>query len=79
MLIVSDDSKTVVNLDNVFMFNIGEVFGNYKIYAIPCNIGIPIVIGTYETEVKARSVLNNLLYEYRNRIPDENTVYKMTR
>lgn len=77
MLIVSDDSKTVVNLDNVFMFDIREVFSDYKICAIPCNAETSIVIGTYGTFENAKSVLNALLDEYKNRIPDKNTVYKM--
>lgn len=79
MLIVSDDSKTVVNLDNVFMFDIREVFGNYKICAIPHDTNVSIVIGTYGTLENAKSALSNLLDEYKNRIPDKNTVYKMKR
>lgn len=77
MLIVSNDDKTAVNLDNVFMFDIREVFSDYKICAIPCNAGTSIVIGTYGTFENAKSVLNDLLDEYKNRIPDKNTVYKM--
>lgn len=79
MLIVSDDSKTVVNLDNVFMFDIREVFGNYKICTISHDTSVSVVIGTYGTLENAKSALSNLLDEYKNRIPDKNTVYKMKR
>ena len=62
MLIVSQDKKTIINLDRIT-----EIGTNGKDIAISDAVGMEYgeVIGMYETEERARKVLQEIIGAYR--------------
>lgn len=72
MLIVSQDRKRLFNLNQTKLLEVYE--------ADEDRIGIwgdNYIIGQYRTEIRAGEILAEIVNEYKNRIPDRNTVYYM--
>lgn len=72
MLILSQDEKRLFNLNQTKLLEVYE--------ADEDRIGIwgdNYIIGQYRTETRAREILAEIVNEYKNRIPDRNTVYYM--
>ncbi len=59
MIIVSQNKKTILNLDNVSSIEIDDEENNRKIYA-SCNNNDLVELGEYESEARAKEVLQEI-------------------
>lgn len=70
MLIVDQNRKTIINFDEVDIISIDA---DDEIWAEAINARY--FLGKYLTPERTREVLQKFVDEYKNRIPDQNTVF----
>ena len=76
MLIVSQDEKQLMSLNTMEGIRVDECSRETRILIFYADRWT-ITLGIYKTEERAREVLAEIVNEYKNRIPDQNTVYYM--
>lgn len=72
MLIVDQNRKTIINFDKV---DIILIDADDEIWVETINARY--FLGEYLTHERTREVLQKFVEEYKNRIPDQNTVFYM--
>lgn len=72
MLIVDQNRKTIINFDKVDIISIDA---DDEIWIETINVRY--FLGEYLTPERTREVLQKFIDEYKNRIPDQNTVFYM--